>query len=302
LEIETLHNKLSAYLEASKNENHEPVVIQSDSKPKDSLESIASDFYDIIKVYPELFSNDTTLKYDALGAIEINEDFKKLIARTNEFAGNKFPAYFLEKDSYQIKDLFLFKDFLNNYDSGNDEKPADEGLGHIRHLSDNQLIKVDLAYMNYLDAMNKEFAKSSKFWSGGLGNWAEEKSFGFFSESFWNEKLHKEVNEALNMQGYIGFDTLPFYEGRNFKGRFPKIPNSLMFAFGLLFPVIRTKILCKYLKRDYDVLDFGENVFSCAGGIITDFIHPWVYPLRLFGVPFVMEPLRKIFKIYDETR
>jgi len=307
LEIESLHKKLTAYLEAKDKESQikknklVPVKPKIEENSVDTLASITEEFeYKILLNYPHIFSDKTTIKYDAFKKIDESDTLKELIERAIKVNDGYMNPNLVNHDIYQIKHLFMFHDFLEFHKEETKEiekKPIKDSIFASKlDLTDSQFREINNIYKVYLDARDKEFARSSKYWSPGVMGLDDDSIIGL-GENFFTDEIKYDVKNALSLQSHRNVDALGFYKNVPFKGKFPKIPNALMLIFGLGFPFLRTGLTVKYLKRDYDAGDLIGNILnSLLCGLVFDAFHPLIYPVRLFAIPFICEPARKIFK------
>lgn len=322
-EIEKLHNRITNYIEAkrtegTKTEPTEAIVnletYKDAPKPKkiiknESLDSITREFeQEILIYYPNLIiqNQQTPLKYDAFKSITEQETFRKLIERSYNLTKDETLKRLLSKETYEVRDVIVFSRLLKSATDNSsielkkEQDPKvliDNPFIKKLVLSDTELRFIQATYKEYLDARDKEFAKADRYWSAGVDMWTE-KYVGV--KSFFTKEIVEDLKKASNLQGYGYVDVAGFYEGVGFKGRIPQIPNWLKLIFGIGFPAIRSCILLPFLlKRDCDALDGVGVLFNGVLSILLDTLHPLVYPIRLFATPFVFEPLRKIFDVYD---
>ncbi|MCG2718684.1 MAG: hypothetical protein L6408_07620 [Nanoarchaeota archaeon] len=309
LEVEKLYMVLGKYLEVKTNKN----TFMVDSGRKVEPGTLDSVIYslenDIISHYPDLTLDNqfSTLRYDALAELEESNRLKELIEEANMLTAGIAPEFLVEKECYDIKDLILFYRLLkeNNKEAKKNiiapsEIPAEIPAARLS-LTDDQFKEVRNVYESYLEGRVKEFAKASKYWSAGMEMEGTADYVGI-GENFFTGQLKRDMADVLELQGYPRIELGVFYSDIGFRGKFEgKIPMPAMIIFGLCFPFLRTFLLTLYTKRKYD---FGDTLGNFSnlflGGLILDSLHPLVYPIRNFALPFVTEPIRKIFKLYEK--
>ncbi|MBU4501233.1 MAG: hypothetical protein KKA79_01475 [Nanoarchaeota archaeon] len=318
LEIEELHGKLSAYLEfkdksvvegadVSKpgKDLEEKVVVTGD----DILAPVVRDFkLKILCDYPYIFSNGYTISYDAFMVVKKSDELRTIIGKAELLTSGAVPDSLMHKKYYDTRDLFRFNDFINLYNKQNikiteHSKPQDSIFTSELDLTDAQFKEINEIYNSYLDAREKEFSRAKKFWSVGVDQLDSKSKIGFLGDDYLTDEIRFNLKSALELQHYAATDVQGFYVAESFKNRFSDyhLGGGWMFLLGLGFPFLRTWLTTKYMRREYDFLDFGENMISTIGcGAVLDAIHPLIFPIRLVAIPFIMEPMRKIFNIYDK--
>jgi len=322
-EIENLHKLMSKYLEVKKKEHSD--LLKGDTNVTDmdpslvgTIDLIIKDFEkDILVYYPGLCSGNQgyLLKYDAFNNIKEVETFKSLLNRAYELKKGGVLENLLKKETYEVKDLVIFKEILDSYAISRDLaynkdiiKPSEATAEQVKRivvkrlsLPDDQLEFIRDSYKHYLDAMDKEHAKSKKYFSAGVDMDRNNKYLGVGQDNnFFKDSMVDNLEGLIQLQGYQNVEIKPFYYGIKWPGKFPKIPMWAWLASGLIFPFVRTGFTAKYMNRKYDSLDLGGNFMNILLGTIAfDGLHPLVFPARIFLVPFVEEPIRKIFKIYN---
>lgn len=315
-EVEKLDRILGIYLDAKSKVKESFDIVEQVKEQRtniildDSLDSIVKDFENkLLFHYPDLLSNKTAARYDAFKKIPEQEIFKRLINRLYNLAydhqGEK--EHFrtlLNKDSYEVKDLMVFDNLLTNV--RREYKEHDKNVEYKKlYVSDKQLMTVKKAYESYLKARDKEFAEAKRYWSpGGILAGREGIAGGWvgLTNSLTSE-IKEELKSAFELQGY---DTNGYFcrvrieenlfSHAGFKGKFSPIPWWVFCLAGLSFPFVRNALLAKYTNRRFDDFDTSEATLNITIGTLIDFMHPWVFPIRMFGIPFVTEPLRKIFR------
>jgi len=166
-------------------------------------------------------------------------------------------------------------------------------------LPDSKLIQVKDSYKAYLDAREEEFAKSRKYWIAGVDMANDTICVGL--KDFFKKEMVRNLEDALEVQGYDHVKIATFYKDVGFKGKFHgKIPMWVLALFGMGFPFVRTGLTTLYTKRSYDFLDGVGNICNATlGTLLIDTMHPLAFPIRMFAIPFITEPLRKILDIYN---
>jgi len=154
-------------------------------------------------------------------------------------------------------------------------------------------------FKNYMSALNerKEFLEdhwdASKFWISSLtleewglkGVRLDNSRYDYTYEPIDLEKLLKKDGFDVDVEDIPNPTS-------------PKFPTGIAWVAGIGITLLRRWLVPRYvIKREYDVMDFADILFipTALGALFLDGLHPLVYPFRLFGWPFVEEPIRKVF-------
>lgn len=140
----------------------------------------------------------------------------------------------------------------------------------------------------------KEYMDVSEYWSESLTLSLRFKNH--YGQSFNQSEydFREEVLGVENMLKREGFEVEVEYVKNPTKWKYPvwlTFPGSAAVAF------LRNFLVSRYVtRREFDTFDVAEPLFIQTLGslLFLDGIHPWIFPIRVFGMPFIVEPIRKL--------
>lgn len=169
----------------------------------------------------------------------------------------------------------LFEDYFNKKKEGDE---FIERYGNINRYWTRALLLDDVVHMKRPEGVEKDgwfVSKSVKKLDDKEERKNLEEYFVYLGNHYkLNELLDVKI-EALKNPAKTGF------------------PNWITLPFGIMFPVVRSLLLAKYVRREIDEGDIAQWILGgFFGPFIIDAIHPYIFPIRMFITPFVEEPLR----------
>ena len=193
----------------------------------------------------------------------------------------------------KIHDLVLAYDCFNIDGRVSLEKA---GISKVSFLKDKTLVQHRHLFESYLENFYKyeNDLVLKRRWTIGLG----EAGLGALDYKVNQEDANTigdSIEEVVVSSGNKIHGTNTLTDG----SRWPipmKFPTwSLLFTIpiGCAGPFVRTKLLNKYIRREYDPFDLVENLVNgMSSGILLNSLHPWVFPISILA-PIAFEPIRK---------
>lgn len=288
-----------------------------------TIEKVRTDLVEkVISHYPGLIEKDTGLIYSADTKIkpglapilkemiveihEINKTFYddnnlELLTQQEDYTLSDLAAFYKVLHKKRLKNVCFNEEELKDKESELIKKrdalkieihglwqsthQIDDLLGAMNNNNLDQLKSLKANFDAYIESKQKidDFKKDEK---------NQRKQIGVsvnYMKRF--SKNYSSLEEWLKEQGYK-VKVERFENTVNMLCPWPWWINTL---FGAIFPVFRNICTAKFVGRKLDEFDGIVSVLEpLAFSLALDGIHPLVYPIRLLGMPVLLEPLRKV--------
>lgn len=299
----------------------------------ESFEKIKEDFdRQILSYYPSLIERNENIVYSSSERLdrESNDTMRELVRKADYYLQKHYSDKTLDpltrKWEFTLRDVVAFYKILHEgrepikiaYEKIEEEKTKLEkkleGLAKEYEKIEEQRMNLrsqlyalvrESAHVDSMIATNNNYLAIKagiKEFKQEYGDLTRYMTFSITSlDKFHADAgcgLKKRNEVAENIQSHLleeGFPDVKI-EGLEdpVKTMFPW-PWWITVLFGAAFPLFRNLLTASFVRRKIDVLDATGPLFEVMfGTVFLDGLHPLIFPLRVFGLPFIIEPIRAL--------